>query len=155
MIEANRKDDVTQVAGFRSDFLLVEIGRILADSINRISDVAVADEVTIDWMNGTYTGEVSNGVPHGQGIWTHPDGDKYVGEWKDNKPNGQGTFTYADGGKYVGEFKDGKINGQGTLTTPDGSAYVGEWKDGNRWQGTEYDKDANVTATYLEGIRAE
>ena len=31
-------------------------------------------EITIDWEEGTYTGEVSNGVPNGQGNWTHPAG---------------------------------------------------------------------------------
>ena len=45
-----------------------------------------ADEVTIDWKSGTYTGEVSNGVADGQGTWTHPNGEKYVGEFKDGKP---------------------------------------------------------------------
>ena len=38
-----------------------------------------ADEVTIEYQGGTYTGEVSNGVPHGQGTFTFPDGRKYVG----------------------------------------------------------------------------
>ena len=96
------------------------------------------DEVTIEYENGTYAGEVSlgrivwNGVPHGQG-----------------------TYTFASGEKYVGESKDGKRNGQGTLTFADGSKYVGEWKDGNPWKGTEYDKDGNVNATYSEGVETE
>ncbi len=63
-------------------------------------------EITIDWEEGTYTGEVSNNVP-----------------------NGQGTYTYADGSKYVGEYKEGLQKGQGSYTFPDGSTYVGEWKD--------------------------
>ena len=115
---------------------------------------------TINYDNGDkYDGEVRNGKRHGHGTYTFGSGEKsgdiYYGEWKDGKYHGQGIFSFRDGQKYFGEFKDGLPNGQGTLTTPDGSAYVGEWKDGNRWQGTEYDKDANVTATYLEGIRAE
>ena len=44
-----------------------------------------ADEVTIDWKSGTYTGEVSNGVPYGQGTFTKTDGSTYVGECKDDK----------------------------------------------------------------------
>ena len=135
-----------------------------------------ADEATIGYWGGTYTGELSNGVPHGQGTWTHPSGAAYVGEWKNDKRNGQGTFTKADGGKYVGEFKDGKRNGQGTYTWPDGRKYVGEFKDGKSdgqgtftkadggkyvgewkgsdpWNGTEYDKDGSVTAIYSEGVR--
>ena len=44
-----------------------------------------ADRVTIEYQGGTYTGEVSNGVPDGQGIWFHPDGRTYLGGWKDNE----------------------------------------------------------------------
>ena len=65
------------------------------------------------------------------------------------------TSTFPDGEKYVGEFKDGTRDGQGTLTYADGRKYVGEFKDGNPWNGTEYDQDGNVTATYSEGVRKE
>ena len=60
------------------------------------------DVVTIDWDGGSYTGEVSDGVPLGQGTLTRPDGTKYVGEWRDGLPNGHGTANYPDGDKYVG-----------------------------------------------------
>ena len=43
-------------------------------------------EITIDWEEGTYTGEVSNNVPNGQGTYTYADGSKYVGEFKDGNP---------------------------------------------------------------------
>ena len=65
-----------------------------------------ADEVTISWEDGTYTGEVAGGAPNGQGTWTHPNGRKYVGKFKDGKSHGQGTFTFPNGRKYVGEWKD-------------------------------------------------
>ena len=163
--------------------------------------------VTIDWGSGSYTGEVSNGVPHGKGTFTHVDGyeyvgewkngkhhgqgteswpdvgkyigDKYVGEWKDDNMHGQGTYTHADGSTYVGEYKNGKYH-QGTTTHADGSKYVGtykdekfdgdidtiideyffggpkyigQWKVDNPLNGTEYDKDGNVTGTWSEGDR--
>ena len=114
-----------------------------------------ADEATLEYWGGTYTGEVSNGVPHGQGTWIHPNGDKYVGEFKDGKPHGQGTLTIPHRGKYVGEWKDGKRNGQGTYTWLDGGKYVGEWKGSDPWNGTEYDKDGSVTAIYSEGVKTE
>ena len=66
-------------------------------------------EITIDWEEGTYTGEVSNNVP-----------------------NGEGTYTFDDGDKYVGEFKDGKP-----------------------WNGTEHDKDGNVSETRSDGELTE
>jgi hypothetical protein len=30
---------------------------------------------------------------------------------------------------------------------------VGKWKDGRSWDGTQYDKDDNVIATYSKGRR--
>ena len=58
-----------------------------------------ADEVTIDYWGGSYTGEVSNGVPHGHGTYTSPDGATYVGEFMNDKAHGQGTYTWPDGAK--------------------------------------------------------
>ena len=62
-------------------------------------------EITIDWEEGTYTGEVSSGVPNGQGTFTYPDGSKYVGEFKDGNPwkgnecdkDGTVITTYSEG----------------------------------------------------------
>ena len=121
-----------------------------------------------------YVGEWKNGKYNGQGTYTYPDGQKYVGRWKDDKRNGQGTFTYPDGGKYVGRWKDGEPNGQGSETLPDGQKYKGKWKngeyhgqgtltllngdkyegkfkDGEKWNGTQYDKDGNITKKYVNG----
>ena len=50
-------------------------------------------------------------------------------------PHGQGTFSFGDY-KFVGEFKDYNSIFQ-------------------RWNGTNYDKDGNVTATYSEGVMTE
>ena len=58
------------------------------DSKSSPTATEVADEVTIEYLGKTYTGEVSNGVPHGQGVWMHPDGGRYYGGWKN------GEFTY-------------------------------------------------------------
>ena len=73
----------------------------------------------------------------------------------DVKEDGQCNWFYVDEAVYVEEWKAGTKNGQDTYTFVDGRKYVGEWKDGNRWLGIEYDKDGNVTAIYVEGIRTE
>ena len=84
---------------------------------------------TINYDDGSkYVGEVSNGVPHGQGTYTFANGDKYIGEWKNFLYHGQGMFTYASGEKYVGEYKDD-----------------------NRWNGTIYNVDGIVNGTYSNG----
>ena len=77
--------------------------------------------------------------------------NKYVGEYKDGIKHGQGTSTFPDGDKYEGEWKNGGKNGQGTYTFPDGQKYVGKWKDGNPWNGTEYDKDGKIISKYVNG----
>ena len=100
---------------------------------------------------GKYEGEIVTGVPDGQGTITFPDGSVYVGKFKDGKPNGQGTITFTNGNKYVGEFKDGEWNGQGTITYPQGNKYVGEFKEDEKWNGTQYDKNGNITKKYVNG----
>ena len=84
---------------------------------------------TINYDNGDkYVGEVSNGVPHGQGTYTFANGDKYVGGWKNFLYHGHGTFILADGYKYIGEYKDG---------IP--------------WNATAYNADGTVKGTFSNG----
>ena len=53
-----------------------------------------------------YMGEISNGLPNGQGTWTHPDGWKYVGEYKDGyRWNG---IRYYKNGKIWGKYVNGE-----------------------------------------------
>ena len=73
----------------------------------------------------------------------------------DVKEDGQCNWIYINEAVYVEERKAGRKIGQRTYTRSDGRQYVGEWKDGNPWLGIEYDKDGNVTAIYVEGIRTE
>ncbi len=62
------------------------------------------------------------------------------------------SHTFSDGSKYVGAVKKGKIHGHGTYTYANGAKSVGEYKDDKPWEGTTYDEDGNVTATYSEGV---
>ena len=47
-----------------------------------------SDNVIVGYVydGGTYSGEVSDGVPHGQGTILLSDFTTYSGEWKDGKP---------------------------------------------------------------------
>ena len=76
-----------------------------------------------------YIGEALDGLPHGKGTMTYPDGQVYVGEFKDGNCHGQGTMTHPNGCSYVGEFYENARTGHGTEIFPDGSKYVGEFKD--------------------------
>jgi endonuclease YncB( thermonuclease family) len=134
--------------------------------------------ISIEYRDGAYTGEIFRGVPHGRGDWTFTDGRRfiggfkrgyfhgyvdatfsdgstYVGNYHRNLRHGYGTVTKIDGSTYVGNFSSDKRHGQGTRTYADGSRFIGKYKTGARWTGTEYDKDGNITATFLDRIRTE
>ena len=78
-------------------------------------------------------------------------GDKYVGEVSNGVPHGQGTYTFASGDKYVGEISNDRPHGHGTLIYADGAKYIGEYKDDIRWNGTSYNADGTVRGTYSNG----
>ena len=102
-----------------------------------------------------YEGEIKNGIPYGQGVFTYPDGRKYFGKWKDGKINGRGTYTSPFRWQYVGQFKDGKFHGQGIYTYPDGERYVGEFIDGIQdGQGTlSYPDGRKYVGEFRKGIQ--
>ena len=78
-------------------------------------------------------------------------GDKYVGEVSNGVPHGQGTYTFAHGEKYVGEWKNFLYHGQGNHTLANGDKYIGEFKDDLRSNGTQYDTDGTVIGIYSNG----
>jgi hypothetical protein len=62
----------------------------------------------------------------------------YEGEIENGKPNGQGLFTHSDGRKYVGGFKEGEQHGQGMFTNSlQDLKWEGEWRKGKFWNITQ------------------
>lgn len=88
---------------------------------------------TINYNNGTYTGEVnSNNEPHGHGVFKYANGNVYDGEWINGKQCGHGVFNFTNGQVYDGEFKNGVRFGYGVYTWKSGDKYEGEWVDDDR-----------------------
>ena len=106
-------------------------GGLIDKHLSNLLDQHSPNVQTIECEDGIYVGELLDGIPHGQGTWTHPDGDKYVGEYKDGERY-RGTFTFGEG-----EFE--------------GEKFVGEFKDEEWWNGTLYDSEGNVVDTWSEG----
>jgi hypothetical protein len=52
-----------------------------------------------------YTGDMRNGVPHGQGICEFANGDRYVGEFRNGECHGCGILTFAEGGRAAAESR--------------------------------------------------
>ncbi|MBT5909034.1 MAG: hypothetical protein HOH25_04505, partial [Opitutae bacterium] len=78
----------------------------------------------------SYEGERLNGIPHGKGIFTFPNGARYEGQLTNGKPNGFGVNLFANGDRYEGEYLKGKSHGQGKITMKSGSSYEGTWQEG-------------------------
>lgn len=114
------------------------------------SDISY-EKKTIDYSDGTYTGEFQNGKPHGHGKYKFKDGGSHEGEWKSGHRHGlgktimkdyiwegeyenntikKGVLTWPDGKKYVGEFKRSQPHGKGEITYVDGAKYIGEVEKG-------------------------
>jgi hypothetical protein len=91
-----------------------------------------------------YVGAVLNGVPHGKGVKTWPNGHRYEGDWNNGEREGKGTYTWPSGESYKGEWRKGKWHGQGVYTKPEGTTITGEFKSGNFW---------NVIAQQPDGTR--
>lgn len=85
--------------------------------------------VTIPYREGTYTGQIANGVPHGIGTLICPN-LIYVGEWENGKYSRLGVYL-TDQRAVVGEWQNGFLSGKGVsryiTESDDMMFYVGEW----------------------------
>ena len=99
-----------------------------------------------------YEGEFKNGKHHGQGKYTNYFGIVYEGGFKNGIRFGHGIETSPQE-TYDGEWGEMRgRHGQGTLTLHDGSKFEGEFKCNEKWNGTEFDKDGNITKKYVNGV---
>ncbi len=98
--------------------------------------------VTIEFDDGTYTGEVLDGVPHGQGKAVYHSGTTYEGQWADGLPHGQGRAKcYEEKGMlssgpwydYAGTFE-------------------GEFENGDFKHGKWSERNANYEGDFVDGL---
>ena len=75
-----------------------------------------------------YSGEVLDGVPHGQGVW-HDDEESFEGEFKNGRANGQGKHSRKNGSVYIGVIRQGLFQDYGVFTHPEGFREEGQFKD--------------------------
>ena len=70
---------------------------------------------------------MKNGLQHGQGIETFPDGAKYEGQFVNGKKHGIGKNTWANGSICYVNWVENKLQGFGKYNWPDGRKYVGSF----------------------------
>ena len=78
---------------------------------------------------GVYEGTFKDGLQHGTGTYTLPNGYEYTGDWFEGEIRGQGRAKFPNGSVYEGAFAKGKPHGQGKITFSDGGTYEGTWED--------------------------
>jgi hypothetical protein len=101
---------------------------------------------TIGFREGTYSGELTGGTPHGKGMYTC-DNYSYNGEWHKGDMSGYGVMVFSDGSIYDGFWESNLRQGNGILLHPNGTTYEGEWKNGIR--------DGKGVLKLPDGVRKE
>jgi hypothetical protein len=82
--------------------------------------------------NGSYEGDIKDGLFDGKGTLISGDGSRYDGEFQEGRFNGRGILTFGQGNKFEGTFVKGLPSGKGVLTDISGKQKNAELKDG-KW----------------------
>jgi len=81
------------------------------------------------YPEGTYEGDLVNGVRDGRGNFFFLNKDVFEGEYANDRANGWGRKTFANGTDYTGYFKDDECDGEGVLESAVGDRYEGAFKN--------------------------
>ena len=83
-----------------------------------------------EFSQGSYTGELQDGEPHGTGEMELRNGDHYAGTFQRGFFHGSGVYTWRNGDQYRGSFENGLMHGQGIFSQSGGSEISGQWSQG-------------------------
>ena len=133
---------------------LIILSAISCLSVNNIN-AQESCKVSVDALQGTYTGACKDGRADGQGKAVGT--DSYEGSFKAGYPEGEGVYTWANKDVYTGSFKKGVPDGRGEIRyyTASGkdSVLTGFWKK-NRYMG-RYEKAYVINDRSSKVNRAE
>jgi len=97
----------------------------------------------------TYSGDIENGLFHGEGVQEFVSGMVYTGEFQDGYWHGEGELKSPAGWHYEGEFRNGTMSGQGVFED-DGSRYEGEFRNGEFHGEGRYEGSGSVYIAEFE-----
>jgi hypothetical protein len=92
--------------------------------------------VFVDRSGLAYRGQWLNGLMHGPGELTLPNGDVYIGGFSEGRLHGQGTYIDTSGVVYRGGFAGNLREGEGRITRHDGAVIAAVWRGGEMVAGT-------------------
>ncbi len=105
-----------------------------------------AESIDLGEVEADETGTAKVAVP----------GGTYTGEVANGRPDGQGRIDYDDGRVYEGGFREGTFHGQAILTGPDGDTLEVTFNDGVPDGAGEYRfGQAAYSVSYSDGIRTD
>lgn len=85
-------------------------------------DGTIPYKVSWQWIKykGEYVGELNDGLPEGEGVFTSADGSfSYSGQWTEGCFNGTATITYPNGEIEEGKYRMGRRHGLCRTYYPD------------------------------------
>ncbi len=133
--------------------------QLLAEAQKAAQHKAGMDKVHDLGKGIKYQGNLSYGVPHGEGLLMAPDGMTYKGHFRNGVPEGHGIITFKDGKQSIeGKFHDGEPTGVCTIRWKKGRGerrYVGEVEDWKpHGKGTMYETDGAIyEGTFYHGLK--
>ncbi len=134
-----------------------------AETIVTVTNQRISLEFDFGWYEGYYTGEMYNGLPHGQGTFTADEYEDesswvYDGAWENGHLNGEGSTSWADGFTEMGTYADDYLNGAGSEYYNGVMQYEGNYAFGTfDGYGTMYDWNGEVVyaGMFSQGFRQE
>ena len=99
--------------------------------------------------NYTYSGQMQNGFPNGEGKAIYEDKAIYSGMFKKGLKHGNnGRYENTDGTIFMGNFRDDLRTGKGKLLRTDGTIFEGIWIENKiNGEGRILDADGNIIET--------
>lgn len=96
------------------------------------------EEISLEFSygirKGIYTGQLKNGLPHGEGVFSSVSSDGiswvYRGQWSEGHCNGQGSTIWDSGQMEIGKYVNDELQGDGLALSNDGVVYKGKFIKG-------------------------
>ena len=100
-------------------FKVMEKTKGVEVNVNALSGEITEHKTYTETADGSYIGDIIDGIFEGKGQFNFLSGEIYAGDWLESKMDGEGKMIFNGVGVYDGEYTDSKRGGYGTFTTTD------------------------------------